>query len=68
MYRVIEYFIDLQDANREYYPGETYPRDGYKPTAARIAELSGAKNLRRVPLIQKAEAPKKPTKRKKKGE
>lgn len=68
MYRVVKYFVDLKDANHAYHPGDTYPRDGVKPSAARIAELSGSKNLRGCPLIEKIEEPKKPTKRKKKGE
>ena len=38
-YRVIKYFTDLQDNNREYHAGDIYPRNGLKVTKARIEEL-----------------------------
>lgn len=59
MYKVIKLFHDLQDNNHLYDPNNpdcnTYPREGLKPTAERIAELSGTENKRGCPLIEKAE-------------
>lgn len=51
MYRVLKGFFDAQDADRWYDAGDQYPREGYKPTAKRIEELSGANNRQRTPLI-----------------
>lgn len=53
MYKVIKYFVDLKDNNHEYNAGDVYPREGYTPTAERIAELSGSDNLQKQPLIEK---------------
>lgn len=53
MYKVVKYFVDLKDNNHEYKAGDVYPRDGYTPTAERIAELSGSENLQKQPLIEK---------------
>lgn len=50
-YKVISRFTDLQDNNRTYNEGETYPRDGFKPTEERCAELSGFNNNAGRPLI-----------------
>lgn len=66
MYRVLNYFTDMQDGDRAYNPGDIYPREGLKPSAARIAELSGSGNRLKKPLIEAVEKPVK--KRKKKGE
>lgn len=55
MYRVIEVFTDLQDNNYHYSVGDEYPRAGYKPSAKRIDELSGANNKRGKPLIKARE-------------
>lgn len=52
MYRVTEVFTDLQDSNYHYNVGDEYPRTGYKPSAKRIDELSGASNKRGKPLIK----------------
>ena len=52
MYRVIEYFTDLQDNEYEYKAGDTYPREGYEPTAERIEQLSTDKNVRKRPIIE----------------
>ncbi len=54
-YRVIEYFTDLQDFNHPYKVGDTFPRLGMKVSDARISELSGNKNKRKKPLIEKVE-------------
>ena len=51
-YEVIKYFTDLQDNNRPYNVGETYPRDGYEPSLERVAELSGNDNKQGTPLIK----------------
>lgn len=55
MYSVIEMFTDLQDSNYRYNVGDVYPRTGYKPSAKRIDELSGANNKRGKPLIKAAQ-------------
>lgn len=55
MYRVIEVFTDLQDSKYYYNVGDEYPRTGYKPSAKRIDELSGANNKRGKPLIKAAQ-------------
>lgn len=59
-YKVIKFFHDLQDTVNTkggeichaYNVGDTYPREGYKPSAARIAELAGSDNRQGVPLIE----------------
>lgn len=51
MYKVLSYFVDLQDNNTPYQKGDTYPRKGYVPTDERIKELSTSANKRGVPLI-----------------
>lgn len=55
MYKVIAYFVDLQDNNHEYRVGDTFPRKGHKVNADRLAELSGKENKRGIPLIEKVE-------------
>lgn len=66
MYKVIEYFTDLQDSNHAYNVGDTFPRDGVTVTDARLEELAGRNNKRGCPLIALVEdAPKKPVRRKK---
>lgn len=52
MYKVIRYFVDLQDNNYPYNAGDNYPRYGYLPSADRIEELMGSRNKQGVPLIQ----------------
>lgn len=59
MYKAIRYFEDLKDDSHVYRTGDVYPRDGYKPTKARITELSTDKNRRNKPLIQEVEEEKK---------
>ena len=51
-YRAIVYFTDLQDNNFEYHAGDVFPRQGYEPTAERIAELSSDANRRKRPVIE----------------
>ena len=52
MYKVIEYFTDLQDDNFAYNVGDAFPREGKKVSAERLTELSTSANLRGVPLIE----------------
>jgi hypothetical protein len=64
MYKVINFFTDLQDDNHAYNVGDVYPRKGLEVTAERITELSGGNNKQGKPLIAKVEKPvKKATKK-----
>ena len=51
MYRVIEYFTDLQDGGHEYNAGDVFPREGLTVSRDRLAELSGCENKQKRPLI-----------------
>lgn len=63
MYKVIEYFEDLQDKKFAYNVGDEYPRKGLEVTDKRIEELATTQNRRKIPLIKKVEEkPKKPKK------
>ena len=69
MYKVIRYFVDLQDNNRPYSVGDIFPHASasYPVTEKRLAELASKNNKQGVPLIESVEeAPKKPAKRAKK--
>ena len=55
MYKVLHYFVDLQDQNHPYNVGDTFPRSGLQVTEERLAELSGPNNLQKKPLIAFAE-------------
>lgn len=59
MYKVIEFFADLQDNNHEYNVGDTFPRVGVEVSEERIAELAGRQNKRGVPLIKEVKDKKK---------
>lgn len=52
MHKAIEYFTDLQDNEYEYKVGDTYPREGYEPSAERIKELASDKNKRGRAVIE----------------
>lgn len=53
MYKVIKFFNDLQDNNRPYNVGDTFPHVDNSPVPAyRIAELASSDNKRGEPLIQ----------------
>lgn len=52
MYKVIEYFADLQDNGYAYNTGDIFPREGLEVSEERIAELASSKNKRRKPLIE----------------
>lgn len=53
MYKVIKYFVDLQDNNHPYNVGDIFPRKGMKVSDDRITELAGPNNKQGVPLIEK---------------
>ena len=55
MYKVIEYFEDLQDNSFAYDVGDEYPRKGLEVTQERIKELATTQNIRKIPLIKKVE-------------
>lgn len=55
MYKVIKYFVDLQDGNHPYNVGDVFPRSGVEVKAERLAELAGSNNRQKVPLIAKVE-------------
>lgn len=52
MYKVKEYFTDLQDNNYAYNPGDVFPREGMKVSKKRFAELAGTENKRGIALIE----------------
>jgi hypothetical protein len=56
-YIVIERFADLQDDNRIYEAGDTYPRLGFDVSKERLAELAGSDNRMGEPLIVDVDAP-----------
>ena len=58
MYRVIEYFEDLQDNGQPYNVGDVFPRGDKEVTKERVNELATDKNRRHIPLIEKVEEPK----------
>ena len=58
MYKVVRYFEDLQDNRNPYNVGDTYPREGLNPDAARILELSTDANRRGVALIEEVQSEK----------
>lgn len=58
MYKVVRYFEDLQDNRNPYNVGDTYPRKGLEPDAARIMELSTDANRRGVALIEEVQSEK----------
>ena len=66
MYKVIKYFVDLQDNNHKYDVGDTYPRKGLNVLQSRINELASDKNKQKTPLIEEIpdveEKPKKKSK------
>lgn len=63
MYKVIKFFHDLEDKKETksgtvyhaYNVGDTYPREGSKPSEERIAELAGNENKQGEPLIELVE-------------
>lgn len=53
MYKVVKFFVDLQDNNHPYKPDDTFPRAGKEVTEERLAELASDKNKQGCPLIVK---------------
>ncbi len=69
MYKVIKFFTDLQDNNRPYNVGDTFPHvNNSSVSEQRLAELAGCDNLQGVPLIQLVEHKPKRTRAKKTAE
>lgn len=55
-YIVIEYFVDLQDNNKEYKEGQRFPRPATKKISdERLELLSTDKNRQGKPVIKKEE-------------
>lgn len=52
MYRTLTYWEDLKDGRHPYNKGDVYPREGLKPSDARIKELSTTMNIRGTKLIE----------------
>lgn len=52
MYKVIYKFADLKDHRHVYNVGDTYPREGSKPTQERIEALANGMNKIGRPLIE----------------
>lgn len=59
MYKVIKSFMDLQDNNRAYNVGDSFPRSGLEVSEARLAELAGNYNKQGEPLIREVKQRKK---------
>lgn len=53
MYKVINFFTDLQDGNHAYNVGDVFPREGVEVSKERLAELSSSNNQQGKPLIEK---------------
>ena len=56
-YKVIKYFIDLQDNNHVYNVGDEYPRNGVPVLPSRIRELASDENRQKCPLIEEIPEP-----------
>ncbi|PTF13286.1 Rho termination factor N-terminal domain-containing protein [Staphylococcus devriesei] len=55
MYKVIEYFTDLQDDDYTYNVGDTFTRKGLTVSKERLTELSTKNNRQNKPLIERVE-------------
>lgn len=62
MYKVLEYFTDLQDNNHPYDEGDIFPRDGLSVSENRLQELSSTRNRRKIKLIELVEDKQEPPK------
>lgn len=62
MYKVIEFFTDLQDFSHPYHPGDTFPRDGLNVSDKRLKELSSKDNIQKKALIKYVPDGKEPAK------
>lgn len=55
-YEVVKYFIDLEDKEKEYNVGDSYPKPANKKISQdRLAELSSSANRQNTPLIKLVE-------------
>ena len=52
MFKVIRYFVDLEDNNHAYRVGDVYPREGKTVSRERINALLSGNNKRRVKCIE----------------
>ena len=52
MYRVLHWFVDLQDNNHFYSVGDNYPHNGVDVCEERIEELKTSQNKLGIPLIE----------------
>lgn len=68
MYKVIKAFTDLQDNNRAYNVGDTFPHVdcAHVVTEQRFTELASCNNKQGKPLIEAVEEKKAPVKKGKK--
>ena len=55
MYKVINFFTDLQDFNHPYKVGDVFPRQGMNVSEERLKELAGSRKKQGKPLIEKIE-------------
>lgn len=51
-YKVVNYFVDLQDSNHPYKVGDSFPRLGLKVSDERLKELSSSNNKQGKALIE----------------
>lgn len=56
-YIALTRFADIQDGNRIYEAGDTYPRPGFDVSPERLTELAGSDNRMGEPLIVDVDAP-----------
>jgi len=63
MYKVVKYFLDLEDNNHVYNVGDVFPHDGAVASDERIAELAGSNNKQGQPLIRIVKEKKAPAKK-----
>lgn len=61
--KVLRAFYDLEDDMYLYNEGDEYPREGVKPSAARIKQLQGSNNNIGEPIIETPKPAKKPAKK-----
>ena len=54
MYKVIVQFPERYDGDHLYRVGDAYPREGWEPTAERIAELLDGTNRAKRVYLKKA--------------
>lgn len=59
IYKVVEFFTDIQDGDHAYHTGDIFPRDGVEVSEERIAELASTENKRGIVLIEAVETPQK---------